>query len=64
MKDCYKDKRLALITNAQSARADRLGAKPLGLSITGVLKAISRTHAFLIQRDGRVTLNVLRRGKC
>lgn len=63
MRDVYRDKRLAKPTAVQINRTNQLGASVIGLSITGVLKAISRTHAFLIQRDGRVTLNVLRRGK-
>jgi hypothetical protein len=52
---CYERKALLQPTLQQLATLDKIGARSIGLSITGILKAMSKKNAFLIARNGAVT---------
>jgi len=53
---CYTRKSLRQSTNAQDEKLKELKAKMIGLTIFGTVKAATRHHVFLIERDGFVSM--------
>lgn len=62
MKTKYEDRRLSEMSKAQLERLEAIGARAVGLAITGVLKAMSAKQVYLIGRNGAIRFQA-RRGR-
>ena len=54
----YESPKLGYITAAQLKTVEKLQAKPVGISVIGVVKAASPSHLYLIDRHGEVTMKM------